>query len=287
MIKSTLKNIFSVLSRRTFRIAESLGVHITPVHFYSPIPHVDSIDPSFYGKINNCAGLDFQEGLQSSFIEDVALKYVDEFTPIENTGLSKVDAYILYSMIRHKSPKLFVEIGSGESTKISLKALQANHAEGTDFEYIAIEPYPKEYLRDIDLKNFSLMVKKVQDIPLSVFQNADILFIDSSHVSKFGSDVNYEMLEIVPSMKVGSIIHWHDIMIPGDYPRNWVEEKLIFWNESYIVHAFMMFNKTFKIIWASRYMQTKHSDLLSQKFSFFAPGDPDQQLSSFWIERVA
>ena len=132
-----------------------------------------------------------------------------------------------------------------------------------------------------------MKVNKVQEIPLSVFQNADILFIDSSHVSKIGSDVNYEMLEIIPSMKLGSIIHWHDIMIPGDYPKSWLENNHIFWNESYMVHTFMLFNKAFKIIWASKYMQTKYPELLSQKFPFFSPDDSNQQMSSFWIERIA
>lgn len=278
----------SILKNQVFKFAERVfKVHITPVHFYSPIPQVGSIDPSSYEKIIDCVGLDFQETSQLEFMDDAALKYAGEYKPSENIGLSLLDAYILYSMIRNKAPKLFVEIGSGESTKISLKALQANQAEGNDFKFIAVEPYPKQYLRDLESDNFSLMVNKVQEIPLSVFQNADILFIDSSHVSKFGSDVNYEMLEIVPLMKVGSIIHWHDIMIPGDYPRSWVENNHIFWNESYMVHTFMLFNKAFRIIWASKYMQTKHPELLSQKFPFFSPDDPNQQLSSFWIERVS
>lgn len=280
-LKSTLKS-------QLFKFAErALKLHITPVHFYSPIPQVSAIGPSSYNKINDCIGLDFQETSQTNFVEEVATKYAGEFSPTENIGLSKMDVYFLYSMIRIKKPKLFIEIGSGESTKISLKALQANQAQGYHYKFIAIEPYPKQYLRELESDNFSLKVNKVQEIPLSVFQNADILFIDSSHVSKIGSDVNYEMLEIVPSMKVGSIIHWHDVMIPREYPKSWIKDNHIFWNESYMVHTFMLFNKSFKIVWASKYMQTKHPELLSQKFPFFSPDDPNQQMSSFWIERIA
>jgi hypothetical protein len=277
-LKSTFK------SQLFYFLEKVLKVHITPVHFYSPIPHVGSIEPSSFSKINDCVGLDFQEVAQIRFIEDIAVKYADEFCPSENIGLSKVDAYFLYSMIRNKAPKLFIEIGSGESTKISLKALEANKADGNDFKFIAVEPYPKSYLKDLESESFTLLVKKVQEVPVSMFHNADILFIDSSHVSKFGSDVNYELMDIVPLLKVGSIIHWHDIMIPGDYPKSWVVDNRIFWNESYMVHIFMLFNKTFKIIWASKYMQIKYPELLAQKFTFFSP---NQQMSSFWIERIA
>ena len=96
-----------------------------------------------YNKINDCVGLDFQETAQANFVEDVAGKYVSVFSPAEIIGLSKMDAYVLYSIIRNKKPKLFIEIGSGEFIKISLKALQANQAEGHLFKFIAVEPYPK------------------------------------------------------------------------------------------------------------------------------------------------
>lgn len=204
-----------------------------------------------------------------------------------NTGLAKVDAFVLYSMIRGKKPKLMIEIGSGESTKISLKALNKNLEEGNDYKFIAIEPYPRGYLKDLEDNRFSLKVSKVQDVETNYFSDADILFIDSSHVSKIGSDVNYEMMSILPIMKVGSLIHWHDIMIPVDYPETWIRDEKIFWNESYMVQNFMMFNKSFRIIWAAKYMQLNQSDTLRKVFPFFSSTDPEQQLSSFLIERIA
>src|SRR6476660_6437000 len=97
-LKSTLKSQLFKFAERAFK------VHITHVHFYSPIPQVDTIDPSSYDKIKDCVGLDFQDASQISFAEDIASKYAGEFSPSENIGLSKVDAYILYSMIRSKAP---------------------------------------------------------------------------------------------------------------------------------------------------------------------------------------
>jgi len=213
--------------------------------------------------------------------------YIDEYVPVTNSGLSKVDSFILFTLIRLKKPKKMIEIGSGESTKISLSALIRNEEEVADWELTAIEPFPKRYLKEIKNKNFVLIESSVQDVDINLISQADILFIDSSHVSKIGSDVNYEIFDVVPRLKVGALVHWHDIMIPMDYSKAWIESGNMFWNESYMVHAFMLHNKYFKIIWSSRYMQINYPDKLSNTFEYFVPGDPDQQLSSFWIERVS
>lgn len=264
-----------------------LGIHIMPVHFYSPIPSSSEISSEDYLINHPCVGLDFNLDMQLHQLNEVFPKFINEYEPHANSGLAKVDALVLYSIIRSKKPKLMIEIGSGQSTKIALAALEKNLSEGNDYKFIAIEPYPQPYLKDMTNDKFHLIIKKVQQVEVEVFNVADILFIDSSHVSKIGSDVNYEMLNILPTLKVGALIHWHDIMIPGEYPKTWVEEEKIFWNESYMVHNFMLFNKSFRIIWGAKYFQINHPDKLKEVFPLFSPSDPQQQLSSFWVERVA
>ena len=280
--------IFKVFFRKKiFRLIESyLKLHITPVHFYSPIPNVGELKTDIYTQVNDCPGVEFNDNEQQSFLKTVVPAFMDEYFPLSQSGLSKVDAFLLYTIIRTKKPRLFIEIGSGESTKISLKAIEENEKEGVQCRFIAIEPYPIKYLKDIKNPNFQLIEKKVQDVDLSTFVNADILFIDSSHVSKIGSDVNYEILNIIPSLKLDALIHWHDIMFPSDYPRSWIDSGRMFWNESYMVHAFILNNECFKVKWASKYMQINHPDLLHRTFKYFSPTDPDEQLSSFWIKRV-
>ena len=275
------------VARSLFQFAERrLRVHITPVHYYSPIPDVGRLPKTVFDDLNDCRGLELNSGEQQRFLEESVAKYRTEFVPRVNSGLSQVDSFVLYSMIRLRQPKVFIEIGSGESTKISLEALTQNRAVGVKSRFVAIEPFPRQYLREIRDEGFQLIERNVQDVSLSTFADADILFIDSSHVSKIGSDVNYEMLSIIPRLKVGAMVHWHDIMIPGDYPRSWIEGGRMFWNESYMVHAFMLYNKSFKISWASRYMQLHEAARLEAAFPYFSPKDPDQQMSSFWIERV-
>ena len=273
--------------KKTFLFSEKyFRLHITPVHFYSPIPNVGELDHDIYAKVNDCAGIDLSAEDQYKSIEPVFRQYIGEYLPPSQGGLSQVDAFVLYAIVRSRKPKLMVEIGSGESTRISLEAVQRNREDGCPCAFIAIDPYPKKYLKSIGYDHFRLVEKKVQDVDLGLFSNADILFIDSSHVSKIGSDVNYEIFDIVPRLKVGALVHWHDIMIPGEYSRNWIESGTKFWNESYMVHAFMMFNRSFRILWASKYMQLNSPKRLSEIFPYFSPDDPDQQLSSFWIERV-
>ena len=283
---SFIRDVTSRLKSAVFRTAEKyLGIHITPVHFYSPVPTLREIDPAASASIHECPGLDFQVDAQLRALRETFPRYTAEYTPLANSGLARVDAFALYALLRAHKPRVVVEVGAGESTKVILAALQRNHADGVSGRLTSIDPYPQPYLAALAAPGFQVLASKVQEVPDSVFADADVLFIDSSHVTKFGSDVNHEILRLVPRVKVGALVHWHDIMIPQDYPMSWLN-KGTFWNESYMVHAFMLFNDAFKTRWAARSMQVTHAGELQRSFPYFAPGDPSEQLSSFWVERV-
>jgi len=186
-------------------------------------------------------------------------------------------------MIREKKPKVMVEVGAGDTTKISLNALGMNEREGTPYKFYSIEPYPREDILALNNSNFELIRRKLQAVSIDLLSSADLLLIDSSHVSKINSDVNYEILEIIPKLQVDSIVHWHDIVMPTNYWKEWINDGNMFWNESYMVHAFMLFNESFKIIWASRYMQLNHFAKLRDHFPYL---NNNHHLMSFWIQRV-
>jgi hypothetical protein len=124
----------------------------------------------------------------------------------------------------------------------------------------------------------------LQDVPVEFFGQADLLFIDSTHVSKIGSDVNYEILEIIPTLKPGALVHWHDIVIPSNYWEEWVRQGNQFWNESYMVHAFMLFNNEFETLWGARYMQLTFPEQMGKTFPYLID---EHRIMSFWIRRVA
>lgn len=261
-----------------------LNLHITPVDYSSPIPNTCRLDEEIFEKVYDETGLDLNVREQMHYLDHIFPKYFTEYAPSANAGLTLVDSYILYAMIREKKPKVMIEVGSGESTKISLLALEKNEQEGTKCEFYAIEPYPKDFLRRISKENFNLIDKELQCVDIELLKTGDLIFIDSSHVSKIGSDVNYEILEVVPKLKKGSIIHWHDIMLPTNYWRDWIYHGNKFWNESYLLHAFMLFNEAYKCIWASRYMQFYHAEKILKRFPYFLPRK--HRCTSFWLERV-
>ena len=216
--------------------------------------------------------------LQTTFVQ-----YKTEHEPTKNTGLSLVDAQILYSFVRREKPRLMIEIGGGVTTLMSLAALHKNRQDGHEYNFITIDPYPNAGLQKIKDSGFKLIIEKVQKVDVSTFKNADLLFIDSSHVCKFGSDVNYEILEIAPRLKPGALIHWHDILFSSEYWKEWILDAHYFWNESYFVHTFMSYNESFQIEWASRFMQLNYNSVIENSFSYYSTQD---HLSSFWVRKV-
>jgi hypothetical protein len=272
------------LARASFHVMERyFDVHVTANEYYSPIPSVKDLKADVYEHPFSMKGVDMNEAAQFGLLDGAFARYADEYMPKPNGGLSLVDAFALYAIIRYRKPKKIVEIGGGDSTLIAMRAVEKNRSEGYACHFICIEPYPRPFLRQAYWPDYELVTELVQDVPVEQFADADIVFIDSSHVSKIGSDVNYEFLEIVPSTPVGCLIHWHDIVIPTNYWKDWTEMSGQFWNESYMLHAFLLYNNCFSVRWAARYMQRLHSDRLQQRFPYL---QPTHRLTSFWVERV-
>lgn len=279
-----MRGFSHLLSYLLFNFFERyLHLHITPADYNSPIPNVAKLKDDVFSRVHSSAGLDWNVRDQLLLL-DLFKKYENEFQPYPNIGLSLVDAYALYAMIRNRKPSVMIEVGSGESTRIALAALDRNGEEGHVADFYAIEPYPSEALEKMSRGRFHLMQKDVQDVDVEFLKTTDILFIDSSHVSKIGSDVNFLMLDVVPQLKAGSVIHWHDILIPAEYWKIWISKNRNFWNESYLLHAFMLFNDSFKILWASHYLQLFHPKELREALPFF---EPDRHhLTSFWVTKT-
>jgi hypothetical protein len=284
----TFRTLRSRIARKLSRVLfhpleRGLDLHLTVNDYYSPIPSVKDLSEDVYERPFSLIGIDMQEERQLAFLEKTLPDYAGEYSPQPNGGLSLLDAFVLYATVRARKPSLMVEIGGGDSTLITLRALAANRAEGHPGRLVCVEPYPRPMLGEIDSPDFELVEMLVQDVALSMFEGADIIFIDSSHVSKIGSDVNHEMFEIVPRAKTGCLIHWHDIVLPTNYWRDWTHSGGQFWNESYLLHAFLSFNSAFAVRWAARWMKLQHPERLTR----FAPYlRPEHRLTSFWVERV-
>lgn len=273
------------LALRLFPFFERwFGLHVTPVHYYSPIPDTGALPEAVFETLSDCPGIDWNLEAQLDFGRRAAASCGQEFAPVRNSGLSLSDAFVLYAMIRERKPAVMYEIGSGESTFISLAAIEKNAAEGHPCRLTAVEPYPRQALRDIAAPHFRLLERPVESLDPALFAEADLVFIDSSHVSRIGGDVNFEMLELVPRLKPGAAVHWHDIMIPRNYWREWTMAGDKFWNESYLLHAFLLFNSAFRVLWAGQYLQSRHPEALDGALGHLKP--LTHRLTSLWIERA-
>ena len=273
--------------KRYFQLWQARGYHITPVHFYEPVPDTRTLKDDLWSKPSEMVGVDMNESRQLEFLSEFSSRYKSEYEAL-GKFVGGMDWEVLYCMIRHFKPRRIIEIGSGNSTKVSAMTIEKNCQEtGIEASLVAIEPYPSQEL----INGFSglseLRRMPVQDVPLEEFKRLgenDILFIDSSHMLKIGSDVQYEILEIIPRLSKGVIIHVHDIFFPYDYPRHWPTEWLIFWNEAYILQAFLAFNSAFEVLWSSSYLHHRHTSALQQAFSRYDPRE--NYPSSLWMRRI-
>jgi hypothetical protein len=287
------------LDPRYFDLWQSYGFHVKQVHFYSPIPDTRSLTSQTFSGESKLIGLDLNETQQLSLLDTFRRQFTLEYSELAqkkppgtpqfyfgNVSFESVDAELLYCMIRHFRPKRYIEIGSGFTTLLSASALARNRTEGFASSQVAIEPYPPQFLKDNFPHPITLLEQPVQDVPLEKFSTlgeGDILFIDSSHVCKIGSDVQFEFLEILPRLAPGVIVHVHDIFLPREYPFDWVKVGHRFWNEQYLLQCFLCCNREFEILWAGAWMHLNHPQKLSEAFTSYDPNHV--QPASFWLRR--
>lgn len=282
--------------RHTFGVWERLGFHITPVHFYQPIPDTRRLTPETFTRPFSLAGVKMNEAGQLALLErfsahrDEMAAWPREKTAdttrffLHNASFGPVDAELLWGMLRTHKPARVVEIGSGMSTLLAAEALRKNAAEGSPGELTAIEPYPAAWLPQVP--GLRLVQKPVQQVPLDEFtrlESGDVLFIDSTHVATIGSDVTHEILEIVPRLAPGVIVHFHDIFLPVEYPPGFVMGLRVFWTEQYLLQAFLAFNDSFEVLAAANWLQHTHPSKLAAAIPSWSA---DRVPGSFWMRRV-
>lgn len=207
-----------------------------------------------------------------------------------NDNFGAGDAECLYNMVRRHKPKRIVEIGSGFSTLLAYAAILENKKEQADYscEHICIEPYEMGWLEGLD--GVKIVRQIVEEVDLELYRSLeenDILFIDSSHVIRPQGDVLCEYLEILPILNSGVLVHIHDIFSPRDYPREWVIDQVKFWNEQYLLEAFLSCNQSFEVVCAVNFLKYNYPGKLAEKCPVFAKNPDSYEPGSFWIRKVA
>jgi predicted O-methyltransferase YrrM len=287
-----------VTRQQYFELFQSRGWHVTPVRWDQPVPDTRGLGDELWDRRSDLVGINLDVDGQLEFLEEICKRYRGEYDtfPDDPTGdphqyylnqhaFRSVDAEILYSMIREHRPQRIIEIGSGMSTLIAAAAVRKNNElSGQVCRFTAIEPHPPAFLRGGVSGLSELIEDRVESIPISVFRELgrnDILFIDSSHVVRIGGDVVYEFLEVLPRLGAGVLVHVHDVFLPADYPRKWVQDRHSFPSEQYLLQAFLAFNSRFEVLWAGSRIHLDHPERLESCFRSYSrdrewPG-------SFWI----
>lgn len=260
---------------------------VPPGHFYSPIP--SDADCQRHESLACIPGLDLHISAQLALVTALGEFMPPPFPEREtagfrfhynNTYFSHADGAVLYGMLRHLQPSRLIEVGSGWSSAVMLDTTDCYLTTRPVFTFI--EPYQPERIKAL-VPDADIVRVPVQDVPLEMFDSLgpnDILFIDSSHVVKAGSDVVWLIRHVLPRLRSGVVIHVHDIFWPFEYPQDWLNEGRA-WNEAYMLQAFLQGNDAFEILWFTSYLTEHHRAHLERHVPLATRGG-----GSIWIQKV-
>ena len=258
-----------------------------PGHFYSPLPSLDEIkrseDTVFDSSTRELGGIDLNESGQIALFQELTRYYRDQpFAELRQDGLRYhldnpafvyCDGIIFYCLLRHVRPRKVIEVGSGYSSCVLLDTNERWFDNRVSCTFV--EPYPQllhSLITDEDRRRVTVLARNVQDLEAGVFDQlaaGDILFIDSSHVAKTNSDVNYLFFEILPRLGSGVWVHLHDMFYPFEYPKQWMYQGRA-WNEAYLARAFLQYNPAFEIQLFNSFLVQFHSDTVMREMPLCA-----------------
>jgi predicted O-methyltransferase YrrM len=283
---------------RTLALIERLGVFPLNDHFYEPMVRRGELDRT-WPRSRSIPGIKIDLEEQWKLLD--GFDYRDELQKFterpsdpnafyyDNSYFGPGDADFYYSIIRKNKPKRIIEIGSGYSTRLACAAARANEAEvpGQGARITCIEPFSNDAM--LSALDIDLIRTPVEEVDLDLFaklEPGDILFIDSSHMLRPEGDVLYEIQQILPRVAPGVWVHVHDIFTPRDYPPHWLIDRMSFWNEQYLLEAFLAFNPDFRVAAALNYLCSVDRQRVRSRLPLMDLR-PDAEMASFWIVRIA
>jgi hypothetical protein len=291
LISECQQVMWNVEARKTL---QDNGVNLTPANFYSSTPLFSDLDTTFEAPDGIPAPIYsdiFDKDAMAAFL-DLLAPYSAEFNPPNdadenapdgffwnNSQFSDTDALAYYCMLRHLKPLRVVEIGSGFSTLVADAAMRQNGFG----EIVCIEPCPRPFLAHI-LSVRKVIRRPIQDIHrnefLTLAERSEVLFIDSTHTVKIGSDCLYIYLHLLPAIRRRIVVHSHDIFLPFGMPTEWVRDSQIYWTEQYLLYAFLLRNPSATVLFGSTYAER----FLSAQARDFLPAPRPLRGGSLWYE---
>jgi hypothetical protein len=271
-------------------------------HFYSPIVDAKAVASErerLWPAQPVVAGIDWNDAGHRQLLTEVFPRFlpwydypeklqdepglVDFYT--RNPQFSWMDARALFALLHAWRPRRIIEVGSGYSSLLIADVNRRWFESG--MHVTCIEPYPRTFLKN-RIDGLSRLIEgKVQGVPLGEFASlaaGDILFIDSSHVSKTGSDVNRLYFDVLPALAPGVHIHIHDIFLPHEYPQPWVIDENRSWNEQYLVRALLIYSSGFRVEFGCAYAFHTFPDLVIKALAH--PKGHGYGGGSLWLTKI-
>lgn len=315
MIKRVARRVHEGLLRRLlamrrfdvsgFARFEAQGVHVLPIGYYSPLPHRSVLDRERerWNRARPLRGLRLDLGPQLAFLDSLA-PFAEEALALPaqqevharglGQGYGEIEAQCLYAALRRLRPRRVIEVGSGISTWFAVTALRRNRSEGAPEAHLTcIEPHPRPALEALAREEgvrLDLRVEEVQATPPGLFDELgedDLLFVDSSHTVRVDGDVPFLLLEVLPRLRAGCLVHVHDVTLPYPAPPNDhpVFHMFYLWRETDLLHAFLLFNEAFRVELCQSQLHHERPDAIRAVFPSY---DPARHFpSSTWLRRVA
>ncbi|MGA2000616.1 MAG: class I SAM-dependent methyltransferase [Terriglobales bacterium] len=307
-IKPIVLELLKNVSRKVFFLGDRVGIHILPKHYYTPVPDYTWLAENRQAWIGRSSmpGVHWDLDEQLGWLADICAPYYSEVGGLESfrnatssgwgPGYGPIESQVLHCFVRRCAPARVIEIGSGVSTACVLNAVGRNRREGrAESQITCVEPYPSKML--LQLSGVTLLRQMSQTVPMGVFDQlaaGDLLFIDSTHAVKTGSDVMQLFLDILPRLARGVFVHIHDIYLPYVYPRNTMH-RYFGWQETALLLALMVNNQKLKTLCC---LSALHYDRTQQMRALLpdylpqandeglepAPSAPGHFPSSLWLQ---
>jgi hypothetical protein len=269
-----------------------------PGHFYSPVASLTEIterQEQVFAVPPSLPGIDLDPAGQLDRLTEFAAYALEQpFSDGPTEGLryhflndffSYGDGMAYYCMLRSTRPRRIVEVGSGWSSALALDVDERFFDRSTELMFI--EPYPErleQLIRPEDRGRVEIVNQPLYQVDPQIFTElraGDLLFIDSTHVSKAGSDVNQLILDVLPTLPPGVHIHLHDIFYPFEYPREWIYAGRS-WTEDYLLRAYLSQNERVRINWFNSYLHQFHHAAVSAAMPLWSRNTG----GSIWLETV-
>ncbi len=291
------------------RLIRRIGMEYLPInrsilHRVGVIPAVDRYYDPFVTErqlrhslddVRHLPGLDLREATYDDLISSMTA-WRDE--PIEGPfeGMSDIrydyrngtyggyDAALLYGFVRLLKPRRILEVGSGNSTLVVLRALARNRAEGAACDHVCIEPFEMPWL---ERAGVTVLRERAEVLGLAPFErlaDGDLLFIDNSHIIRPQGDVLFVVQEVLPRLAQGVTVHIHDMFTPRDYPARWLLDRMLFWNEQYLVETFLACNSDFRILFPANHAWRTHPEIFDSLRPELAHSE-SMPPTSLWLRR--